>query len=89
MASGTLQNIGLRIAKELQILYSSVMQNQSAILSHQEKKPCQFSGSSIFPNKILNLFVFIFVPSWLHIAAAFSKCDSSQYSWLTICPASF
>ena len=72
------------------------MQNQPAIISHQEKKTLlQFSGSTIFPNKVLiasftlDLFVFIFAPSWLHNGAAFSKLDSSQYDWLKICLAFF
>ena len=60
-------------------------------LSSKEKTVLKFPGSRIFPNKVLiafftvDLFVFIFVPSWLHNAAAFSKFDSSQYNWLRIC----
>ena len=33
---------------------------------------------------IVDLFVVIFVPSWLQIAAAFSKFDSSCINWFII-----
>ena len=60
-------------------------------LSPREKTLLQFSGFKIFPNKVLiasftlDLFLLVFVSSWLHNATAFSKFDSSQYIWLRIC----